>query len=249
MAWWRSALSECSLDLSLWSFPLPCTVGLKGWVLLQTFPLNSLLKLCCFVYLFIWVLTSLSTHCTGHIMTDSFMGRGNQYIQLVKVLYCKLPTNGKQLPAFPLEVGPGTETLISEVRGESVTTLPLWPLVLLWKHLCRSPQGGSAIWAEGKQPIIIGQDSAQGTIRHREAATTGGPDSNVRDVKDVEMKCILPPQIQNNSTCLNRKWDYYKTAHSQLSNSNIQFSVLTNSEEQKNLSCGIEINDITTPPV
>ena len=36
-------------------------------------------------------------------------GRGNQYIQLVKVLYCKLPTNGKQLPAFPLEAVPGTE--------------------------------------------------------------------------------------------------------------------------------------------
>ena len=25
------------------------------------------------------------------------------------VLYCILPTNGRQLPAFPLEVGPGTE--------------------------------------------------------------------------------------------------------------------------------------------
>ena len=35
--------------------------------------------------------------------------RGNQYIQLVKVLYCKLPTNSKQLPAFPLEAMPGTE--------------------------------------------------------------------------------------------------------------------------------------------
>ena len=46
---------------------------------------------------------------TGHIMTGNWEGRGNQYIQLVKVLYCKLPTNGKQLPAFPLEVGPGTE--------------------------------------------------------------------------------------------------------------------------------------------
>ena len=45
----------------------------------------------------------------GHITTGSWEGRGNQYIQLVKVLYCKLPTNGKQLPAFPLEVGPGTE--------------------------------------------------------------------------------------------------------------------------------------------
>ena len=33
----------------------------------------------------------------------SWKGRGNRYIQLVKVLYCKLPTNRKQLPAFPLE--------------------------------------------------------------------------------------------------------------------------------------------------
>ena len=42
-------------------------------------------------------------------MTGSFMDRGNQYIQLVKVLYSKLSTNGKQLPAFPLDVGLGTE--------------------------------------------------------------------------------------------------------------------------------------------
>ena len=42
-------------------------------------------------------------------MRGSWKGRGNQYIQLVKVLYCKLPTNGKQLPAFPLEAGPGIE--------------------------------------------------------------------------------------------------------------------------------------------
>ena len=39
----------------------------------------------------------------------SWKGRGNQYIQYVKVLYCKLPTNGKQLPAFPLEGMPGTK--------------------------------------------------------------------------------------------------------------------------------------------
>ena len=30
-------------------------------------------------------------------------------IQFVRVLYCKEPTNGKQLPAFPLEAVPGTE--------------------------------------------------------------------------------------------------------------------------------------------
>ena len=55
-------------------------------------------------------------------MTGSWEGRGNQYIQLVKVLYCKLPTSGKQLPAFPLELRPGIRTPISEVVGESVTT-------------------------------------------------------------------------------------------------------------------------------
>ena len=60
-----------------------------------------------FLYLFIWVLTSLSTFCIVHITIGGFMCRGNQYIQLVMVLYCKLPINSKQLPAFPLEVGPG----------------------------------------------------------------------------------------------------------------------------------------------
>ena len=36
----------------------------------------------------------------------SWKARGNQYTQFVRVLYCKLPTNGKQLPAFPLEAVP-----------------------------------------------------------------------------------------------------------------------------------------------
>ena len=48
-------------------------------------------------------------------MTGSWKGRGNQYIQFVRVLYCKLPTNGKQLPAFPLEAGTATEPRASEV--------------------------------------------------------------------------------------------------------------------------------------
>ena len=50
------------------------------------------------------------------------MGRGNQYIQLVKVLYCKLLTGGKQLPAFPLEVRPGFK--LSSQRWEA-SVLPL----------------------------------------------------------------------------------------------------------------------------
>ena len=60
-----------------------------------------------FIYLF-GVLRRFQ-HCTGHITTGSWKGRGNQYIQLVRVLYCKLPTNGKQLPAFPLEAMLGIE--------------------------------------------------------------------------------------------------------------------------------------------
>ena len=39
----------------------------------------------------------------------SWNGRGNQYIEFATVLYSKLPTNGKQLPAFPLEAVPGIE--------------------------------------------------------------------------------------------------------------------------------------------
>ena len=61
-------------------------------------------------------------HCTGHITMDSFVGKGNQYIQLVKVLYCKLPTNGKQLPVFLLEVKPGTKP---QSQRWEVRVLPL----------------------------------------------------------------------------------------------------------------------------
>ena len=67
-------------------------------------------------------------HCTGHITTGSWKGRGNQYIEFARVVYCKLPTNGKQLPAFPLKAVTGIEPPTSEVGGESVTTLPPWPL-------------------------------------------------------------------------------------------------------------------------
>ena len=48
-------------------------------------------------------------HCTGHITTGSWKGRGNQYIEFARFLYCKLPTNDKQLPAFPLTAMTGIE--------------------------------------------------------------------------------------------------------------------------------------------
>ena len=77
---------------------------------------NELLCLLCnysdaFLKIFIYLFGVLCRfqHCTGHITTGSWKGRGNQYIQLVRVMYYKLPTNGKQLPAFPLETVPGTE--------------------------------------------------------------------------------------------------------------------------------------------
>ena len=60
-----------------------------------------------FIYLF-GILRRFQ-HCTGDITTGSWKDRGNQYIQFVRVLYCELPTNGKQLPAFPLEAVPGIE--------------------------------------------------------------------------------------------------------------------------------------------
>ena len=73
------------------------------------------------INLFIWVLRRFQ-HCTGHITTGSCKGRGNQYIDFVRDLYCKLPTNGKQLPAFPLEAMTGIE--LRPQRWE-VRVLPL----------------------------------------------------------------------------------------------------------------------------
>ena len=60
-------------------------------------------------------------------MTGSFMGRGNQFLKLVKVLYCKLLTNGKR-----------NGTPISKVGSENVATLPPWLLYML-DHLLNIP--------------------------------------------------------------------------------------------------------------
>ena len=60
-----------------------------------------------FIYLF-GVLRRFQ-HCTGHITMGSWKGRGNQYIEFARVLYCKLLTNGKQLPSFPHKALTGIE--------------------------------------------------------------------------------------------------------------------------------------------
>ena len=81
-------------ETSTYSWSRLCTINCR--------PMASNYQLSHLIYLF-GVLRRLQ-HCTGHITTGSFTGRGNQYIQLVKVVYYKLPTNGKQLPAFPLDL-------------------------------------------------------------------------------------------------------------------------------------------------
>ena len=69
-------------------------------------------------------------------MTGSFVGRGNQYIQLVKVLCCKLPTIEKsnyQLSHIRSEPVP------SVVGGECITTSPLWPSTSVVQTKCSNP--------------------------------------------------------------------------------------------------------------
>ena len=65
--------------------------------------------LICHALLYLFGVLRPFQHCTGHMTMGSWKGRGNQYIQFVRVLYCKLSTNSKQLPAFPLEAMTGTE--------------------------------------------------------------------------------------------------------------------------------------------
>ena len=72
--------------------------------LLIYFHLIGLHLLYTFLVNFLFVVLRYFQHCTGHIMTGSFMGRVNQYTQLVKALYCRLLTIGKQLPTLPHEV-------------------------------------------------------------------------------------------------------------------------------------------------
>ena len=75
---------------------------------------------CLHLFIYLFGVLRRFQHCTGHITTGSWKGRGNQYIEFARVVYCKLPTNGKQLPAFPLKAVTGIEPPTSEVGGKSV---------------------------------------------------------------------------------------------------------------------------------
>ena len=79
------------------------------------------------IYLF--ELIRLFQHGTGHITKSGFVGRGNQYIQLVKILHCKLPTIGKQLPTLQCNVW-GLNCRPQRRDSECVTTVPPRSLAL-----------------------------------------------------------------------------------------------------------------------
>ena len=64
---------------------------------------------CTFIFIYLFGVLRRFQHYTGHITTGSWKGRGNQYIQFARVVYCKMLTNGKQLPAFPLKAVTGIE--------------------------------------------------------------------------------------------------------------------------------------------
>ena len=73
----------------------------------------------------------------------SWKGRGNQYIQLVKVLSCKLPTNSKQLPAFSLEARSGTEPRPQRWQAsfqyiENINTNKFSRSSLVWHSIIRN---------------------------------------------------------------------------------------------------------------
>ena len=87
----------------------------------------------------VFILGFMSLFNTVQVTTGSWKGRGNQYIQFVRVLYCKLPTNSKQLPAFPLEATLGPNHSLRGGRREcyhSVTVAPGTPCRFYQKGTC-----------------------------------------------------------------------------------------------------------------
>ena len=89
--------------------------------------------ICACLYLFIYLFGVLRRfqHCTGHITTGSWKGRGNQYIEFARVPYCKLPTNGKQLPAFPHKALMGSNPGLRGGRRECYHSATVAPCMLI----------------------------------------------------------------------------------------------------------------------
>ena len=127
-------------------------------------------------------------------MTGSWKGSGNQYIQFVRFLYCKLPTKSKQLPAFPLEAMPGTPA-----RREcyhSATVAPYSPLhhpsgggvckggfIYLLFYIALNSQGHIATGS-----LQVEETSAYHTVNHRASACKGGASSiKLLDVPQLKL--------------------------------------------------------------
>ena len=123
---------------------IPCIAGMTmekylNWIILSTC-MNCDGKtqgVCLVSYWFICLFGILCRfqHCTGHITMGSWKGRGNQYIQFARVLYCKLPTNGKQLPAFPLTAMTGIEPRPQRWEARVLPLCHRGPLVSYWMCL------------------------------------------------------------------------------------------------------------------
>ena len=108
----------------------------RNWLTLDCFPgFYPSFKLpfsnTCFWFCLFRVLHRFQ-QCRGHITTGSWKGRGNQYIEFVRVVYCKLPTNGKQLPAFPLEALRGSNPSLRGGRRECYHSATVAPNTCFW---------------------------------------------------------------------------------------------------------------------
>ena len=63
---------------------------------------------CTFIYVFIYLGFYVAFN-TVQVISRRVVGRAEETSTYSLSGFCKLPTNGKQLPAFPLEAVPGTE--------------------------------------------------------------------------------------------------------------------------------------------
>ena len=88
-------------------------------------------------------------------------GRGNQHIQFIRFLYCKLPTNGKQLPALTL-VFPnkgmqnlmGVHYLLSDIAPHypSLCGMPFF----LFPTFCIPKRGAALFFRDAKYGVTPG---------------------------------------------------------------------------------------------
>ena len=106
-----SKLPKSGSSVSFIFRTLHSTSMCRRWYYIQSYPI--------FIHLFIWGFTSLST---------LYRSYRNQYIQFVRVLYCKTADQRQATTSFPTWGHAEDRTPPSEVGGESVTTLPPWPL-------------------------------------------------------------------------------------------------------------------------